>query len=359
MRTSALLAALLALLALLTVPPASAAPADPGGTVTWTVQPATADGPDGRISLRHTLDPGATVTDHVTVTNFSDHDATFVVYAGDGTVSPGGDFDVAPGDDARPDGGAWVSLSAPVGAEPLDDGRVRVTLAAAAAVTLPVTIAVPADATPGDHPVGVVAELVDDPGAVQLAARVGVRLHLRVTGTISAGMVADDVHASWSPSWNPFAPGVVHVTYVVRNTGDVRLGARSTVTLAGPGGAAAVSSTSFVREVLPGGTTTVRTTLRVWPLVRAGGRVEVTPVVVGDDVVEAPLARTSAAVAVWTPPWSALLLVLLLGGGGLLVRWQRLRTARQVQARVDAALAAAGVAPQASVTETEATARVQ
>ncbi|MBO9556485.1 hypothetical protein [Cellulomonas sp.] len=359
MRIAVLPAALLALLTLLTGGPASAAPTDPGGTVTWTVQPATADGPDGRISLRHTLDPGATVTDHVTVTNFSDHDATFVVYAGDGTVSPAGDFDVRPEDDGRSDGGAWVLLTAPSGVESLDDGRLRVTLAATAAVTIPLTIAVPAGATPGDHPVGVVAELIDDPGAVQLAARVGVRLHLRVTGTISAGMVADDVHAWWSPSWNPFSPGVVHVTYVLRNTGDVRLGARSAVTLAGPGGAAAVSSTSSVREVLPQRSAPVDVTLRAWPLVRAGGHVDVTPLVVGEDVVDAPLRPTSTAVIVWTPPWSWLLLVLLVSGGVLVVRWQRRRTARQVQARVDAALAAAGVAPQASVSETEETARAR
>ena len=35
---------------------------------------------------------------------------------------------------------------------------------------------------------------------------------------------------------NPFAPGSATVTYTVRNTGNVRLGGRESVTVAGPGG---------------------------------------------------------------------------------------------------------------------------
>ncbi|MGY4645046.1 COG1470 family protein [Cellulomonas sp. URHB0016] len=326
-------------------PPApQPAAADPAGTVTWTVQPATADGPDGRVSLRHSLDPGASATDHVTVTNFSDHDATFVVYAGDGTVNDTGDFDVPPGEDRRKDGGAWIELGQPDGTERLDDGRLQLTLGPAATATIPLTITVPTDATPGDHPAGVVAELVDDGASVRLAARVGTRVHLRVTGDLKARLVPADVRPRWEPSWNPFAPGTVHVRYVVRNAGNVRLGARSTVSLAGPAGAGAVEATTEVREVLPDRSAVVEATLPAWPLLRLAGRVDATPVVVGEDIVDAPLRHTSAAVTVWTPPWSQLLLVLVLAGVAVLVPWQRRRSARRVQAQVDAALAAAGVA---------------
>ncbi|MFC8192574.1 hypothetical protein ACFUMH_13040 [Cellulomonas sp. NPDC057328] len=334
-------------------PAAPAAAPEPGGTVTWTVQPATAEGPDGRISLRHVLDPGASVEDHVTVTNFSDRAATFVVSAGDGTVTDGGDFDVLPGDGPPQDGGAWVRLTPPEGVQADAAGRLTVTLGPTASVTLPLTITVPADARPGDHPAGVVAELVDDGAGVRLEARVGTRVHLRVTGDIAAGVVADDVRARWEPSWNPFAPGTVHLSYVVRNGGDVRLGATSTATLAGPVGAGAATRTSAVREVLPGRSAAVETSVPLWPLVRASGRVTVTPLVVGEDVVDVPLEGSSVAVAVWTPPWAQLVLVLVVAGAVVLTVRLRRRSARRVQEQIDAALAAAGVvrapAPDADV----------
>lgn len=315
----------------------------PSGTVTWTVQPASADGPDGRISLRHTLDPGETVEEHVALTNFSDREATFVVYAGNGVVGDSGDFDVPPGDGSRQDAGAWVELGQPEGAERLDDGRLQLTLGPSSTVTIPVTVSVPADATPGDHPAGVVAELVGGGSEVRLAARVGTRLHLRVTGQIDAAVVADDVDARWEPSWNPFAPGTVRVRYVVRNAGDVRLGARSTVHLAGPGGVGSAEAVTEIREVLPDRSAVVETTLSAWPLVRADGGIDVTPLVVGEDVVDVALERTSSAITVWTPPWTQLGLVLVVLSVVVLVRWLRRRSARHVQAQVDAALAAAGV----------------
>ncbi|GEA80251.1 hypothetical protein [Cellulomonas uda] len=315
------------------------------GTVTWTVEPATADGPDGRISLRHALDPGASVDEHVVVTNFSDRPATFHVYAADGTVSADGDFDVRPSEDAPRDSGAWVTLQAPEGAEPVAGGGFRVALPAGGSLVVPLTVTVPAQARPGDHPAGVVAELVDDEAAVRVAARVGVRLHLRVTGDIRARVAPDDVEVRWEPSWNPFAPGTAHVRYVLRNEGDVRLGARAGVTLAGPAGTGEVSATTQVREVLPEGSASVETTVRLWPLVRASGEVEAVPVVVGDDVVDVALAPSAVPVVVWAVPWVQLVLLLLVVGVPVLVVRQRRRSARRVQARIDAALAAAGVAP--------------
>lgn len=336
-------------------PSPAATQAQPGGTngssrgtVTWTVEPGTAEGPDGRISLRHALDPGASVDEHVVVTNFSDRPATFHVYAADGTVSADGDFDVRPSEDAPRDSGAWVTLRAPEGAEPVDGGGFRVTLPAGEVVVVPLTVAVPADARPGDHPAGVVAELVDDDAAVRVAARVGVRLHLRVRGDIRAVVAPRDVEVRWEPSWNPFAPGTAHVRYVLRNEGDVRLGARSDVTLAGPGGAGENTATSQVREVLPEGSATVETTVRLWPLVRASGRVEAVPLVVGDDVVDVALEPSTVPVAVWAVPWAQLVLLVLVVVGPVLVVRRRRRSARRVQERIDAALAAAGVAPRES-----------
>ncbi|KGM15350.1 hypothetical protein N867_09405, partial [Actinotalea fermentans ATCC 43279 = JCM 9966 = DSM 3133] len=328
-------------------PTATAAVApDPATSTTWALQPATADGPDGRISLRHVVDGGARADDLVALTNFSDRPATFAVYASDGVVTADGSFDVLASGQAPVDGGAWITVGPVDGAQARDGGGLVLELAAGATALVPVGIAVPAQATPGDHPAGVVAELVQGAGsAVQLTSRVGVRVHLRVSGDVAAALAPETVTASYTPSWNPFAPGTLTVTTTVTNAGNVRLGARTTTSLAGPAGVAPTSAADEQREVLPGTTTTSTVEVAVPPLVMAWGEVTVTPVVVGeDDLGGAALSPATASFTVWTVPWSQLALLLALVAGVLLARRARRRSAARVQARIDAAVAAATAA---------------
>ncbi|WP_449385934.1 hypothetical protein [Cellulomonas soli] len=137
---------------------------DPAASTTWTIEPADAQGPDGRISLRHTVDPGGSVSDHVSLTNFSTRAATFAVYAGDGVVNGSGDFDIRT-DGVAEDGGSWLTLGAVEGSAPRPAGGLVVEVPAGSSVLVPLTVAVPQDATPGDHPAGVVAELVQGDGS--------------------------------------------------------------------------------------------------------------------------------------------------------------------------------------------------
>lgn len=356
MRRSALAALGLAALATgALAPPASAgisprlAADDDGaagsGTVTWTLEPATADGPDGRVSLRHEVAAGGTVIDAVALTNYSDAPATFDVYAGTGTVTTGGDFDVVRAEPGSAGDAAWLTVGPLDGATPIQGG-VRVELPASSAVVVPLTVRVPANATPGDHPVGVVAELVaGDDAVVRLAARVGVRVHLRVTGDIVPRLAPTQVRAIWEPSWNPFSPGSLRVEYVVANDGNVRLGATPAAAVEGPFGAGAVTASGApVREVLPGQAVPGVIEVDAWPLVRSVTEVSVTPSVVGEDDVEAALLPVTVTVTTWTVPWSQLGLLVVLGGAVWLVRWLRRRAAARTQERIDAAVAAATAA---------------
>ena len=319
---------------------------DPATSTTWALQPATADGPDGRISLRHVVDGGGRAEDLIALTNFSGRTATFAVYASDGVVTPDGSFDVLASAEQPVDGGAWITVGPVDGAQPRDGGGLILEVAAGATAMVPVGIAVPAEATPGDHPAGVVAELVQGAGsAVQLSSRVGVRVHLRVSGDVVAALAPDTVATSYTPSWNPFAPGTLTVTTTVSNVGNVRLGARTTTSLAGPAGLAAASAADEQREVLPGTTTTSTVQIAVAPLVMAWGEVTVTPDVVGeDDLAGATPATATASFTVWTVPWSQLILLLALVAGVLWARRARRRSAARVQARIDAAVAAATAA---------------
>lgn len=318
--------------------------AEAAARTTWALEPATADGPDGRVSFRHAVDPGTEIAEHVTLTNFSDHAATFEVYAGDGLLTADGQFDLPPTGSEAEAAGSWIALGDAAGtlAEP---GAVqRVEVPAASEVTLPFVVRVPTDATPGDHPAGIVAALATDAGAgVAMDSRVGARLHLRVTGDLVPALAVQDVRTTWTPSWNPFAPGTLRLDYTVANTGNVRLGATSSASAAGPFGAAGTSAAGpALREVLPGGTAAGSVEVEAWPLVRLGGGVAVTPSVVGEDEVTAAVAAAESSWSAWAVPWLQLGLVLLLVGVALAVRRARARREAVTQRRIAAAVAQAG-----------------
>ncbi|WP_246235171.1 hypothetical protein, partial [Pseudokineococcus marinus] len=321
-------------------PEQAAAAAD--GRTTWTVQPSSGGAADGRVSLRQSLAPGATGQDEVLVTNFGPAAARFRVHVGDGVVGAGEAFDVAPAGSTPGGSGAWVSLGEVPGGADDGEGGVVVALAPEQQVAVPLTTTVPADVVPGDHPAGVVAEVLpegDEP--LEVAARVGVRLHLRVTGDVRAAVVAEDVEARWRPSWNPFSSGSVLVTYGVRNAGQVRVAATSDVRVSGPVDALGATASDSWRELLPGQVVPASTDLSVWGLLRSGGRVVVEGAPVGADVLDAEPVGDSVPLVVWTVPWPQLVLLLLAGLVLVVVVRRRRAAERRVQERIDAAVAAA------------------
>jgi hypothetical protein len=320
----------------------AAAEEDAAAATTWALQPAGAEGPDGRVSLRVQLDPGAAVDERLALTNFSARPATFAVYARDGEITADGSFDLVADAAASTGGGAWIDLGRPKGAAEREGGGILVTVPAEKAVLIPVSITAPDTATPGDHPAGIVAELVPDgDAAVSLVSRVGVRAHLRVTGDIVPQLSADDVTATYEPSWNPFAPGTLTVRYTVANPGNIRLGGDSTMSFAGPWGIAAASAAHEQREVLPGAGAEVVTQTAVWPLVFGSGDVSVAPSLVGEDVADAELAAVSTPFTVWMMPWSQLALLALAAGSVVLIVRGRRRSRARVEERIQAAVAAA------------------
>lgn len=315
---------------------------DDTARTTWTVEPANSDGTDGRVSIRHDIDPGDSVSDAVEVRNFGPSAATFRIYASDGVVGDSGAFDILPPGQESTEGGSWVRFEdvPGVSAEPME--VVDLHLEPESSTVIPVSIAVPEDAVPGDHPAGIVAELVpsgDD--GVELTSRVGVRLHLRVTGALEAQIVPTDVHTTWRPSWNPFASGSVLVRYQLHNTGNVRLGADSQLHLAGPAGVFGTALTDSRREVLPGQQIPIATDVSLWGLIWSGGEIVVAAHAVGDDALDDEPATTRTALQLWTVPWAQVALLLAGAVVVILLRRRRRSSVRRVQERIDAAVAEA------------------
>ncbi|MFF2269394.1 hypothetical protein ACFVTZ_14105 [Cellulosimicrobium cellulans] len=279
-------------------------PLDTEDVITWGVKPADADGPDGRTRVELVLDPGASASEHLAVSNFSDVPVTFSIQAADGYINPKGRFNMLPSDRESTGAGTWIEV------------QDSVEVAPDATVVVPFTVAVPDNATPGDHVAGIAAT-VKSTGAgeggtsVGVESRVGFRVSTRVTGEVQPLLAVENVKASYAPSWNPFAAGDMTVSYDVANDGNVRLGAEGDVATTGFFGAVSTDrSAAAIPEVLPGGSQRSRVeTSNVWPLGPVRSTITVTPTTVDDDQVDASLEPVTVTVTTWAIPWPQLLLV--------------------------------------------------
>jgi hypothetical protein len=280
------------------------------------VAPADRNGPAGRISLRHELDPGASVKDAIAVTNLSQAPVEFVVETGAGQVGAQGTFDI---DESNVTGvGGWIAVAG------LTDGKV--VLEAGETRVLSLTITVPEDATPGDHPAGVTVG-VSQGEDVTVTHRVGVRLHLRVAGEIQPELRLTVSEARFSPSWLPFAPGKLLVDYRIENVGNVRLGANVAVEAAGPLGLGATATElDPLDELLPGESVERSAEIAAPTLFWLRATLTATPTVVGeDDVPPADAASAATSLPAVSPTGVALLAALATGAAVTIIRLRRRR----------------------------------
>ncbi|WP_406458992.1 DUF916 domain-containing protein [Streptomyces sp. NBC_00876] len=282
----------------------------------WSVFPATADA-GTRPYFYLSADPGATLTDKVTVTNKTGEPLTFRLYAADAynTARDGG-FAVRAQNEKQRSVGAWAKA-----------GRDRVTVKPHGSVTVPVTIDVPRNAEPGDHPGALVAldERIDpaDSGAVAVGIQkaVGARIYLRVNGPTMPALSVDDVKVEHS---QPLVPGTgksrAVISYTLRNRGNVTLSPK----------------VALKAEGLFGRTLLARDLKRIPSELLPRQEVRLTEEWAGAPQLEwgeikltasARDTRESAAVSYFALPWlvAGVLLAALAGGTALWIRARRNR----------------------------------
>ncbi|MFF9348270.1 WxL protein peptidoglycan domain-containing protein [Streptomyces sp. NPDC014734] len=298
---------------LLTGAPAAHA-ADNGS---WSVQPAAAQ-TGQRPYFYLSADPGATLHDKVTVTNKTDRPRTFLLYAADAynTARDGG-FAVRSQDEEQRSVGVWAKT-----------GSDRVAVPAHGSVTVPVTLTVPRDAEPGDHPGAIVAldEHMEStgPGAVGVGIRkaVGARIYLRVSGPTLPALSVDDIEVEHT---QPLVPGTgasrAVISYTLHNRGNVTLNPK----------------VALKAEGLFGRTLLARDLKRIPSELLPRQQVRLTEQWLGAPELEwgeieltasARDTRESASVAYVALPWlMAGLLVLVVAGGGAGL-WLRARRKR-------------------------------
>ena len=322
-----------------TAAPIGTAPAPAGSNPaanTWSLSPTGRDpsAPGDRTNFTHELAPGASVDDSLTVWNYSSETRVFDVYARDAFNTEGGGIALLTKDKQSKDLGTWVALSTQ-----------QVTVPGGRGVTVPFSITVPRNATPGDHDAGVVASLATaetKPGEQKVVVdhRVGVRMYVRVTGPLRPLLAVEDVQTAYVGTNNPVGRGDLDVSYTVRNAGNIRLKSHQSLDIDGLFGVPLADRTpEDLPELLPGAS--VRRTEHftgVLPLIRDTANVSIipfTPAASGRDAAGAEPVLVSSST--WAVPWTLLLVV-----GGLIAGWRirrRLRSRRPAAADHDDAAA--------------------
>jgi hypothetical protein len=271
----------------------------------WALAPAGSDDPSqpgNRPYLSYTAAAGTSVTDGVTIYNYGNVPQTFRLYAADAFNTEDGGFDVLAGDQTSKDVGAWVKIP-----------QENLTLPPGQQATVPITIDIPADASPGDHVAAILASsraegTGPDGKAIALDRRTGTRLYLRVAGPVEPKLNIEGVSVSYSPSLNPLG-GSATVTYTVANRGNVRLGGKSHVSVGGPFGLFSKNGPDQeLTELRPGQSVTYTTTIDGVPAtVVSSATVHLDPSAAAGD--EDNLANESQGAMTLAVPWTILALL--------------------------------------------------
>ncbi len=277
-----------------TTVPSDALTGDAGGRLG--LGPATGGAPDTRTALSYGVTPGGSLRDGLAVSNTGPAplEVTLAVVgarSADGALAPA---TAAPQPGAPLDAAAgWLAL----------EGPTTVTVPADGVLVVPIALAVPADARPGDHAAFVTARGGE--------AVVAVPASFRVSGESRAQLVVADLRVEHDASAVPFTGGATTAVFTVRNTGTERLGGSTRLRTAGLLTGGDEVAGPVVPALLPGEQVELRAAADGPP---ADGRVTATVSLTalaldGTAVAGAEVASTGSALAF---PWSALLLLLLL-----------------------------------------------
>jgi hypothetical protein len=270
-------------------PSPSATPSPPKAT--WGIGPAKTlsvghyEVDADRASFKWFVTPGGALSDHVAVVNLSVTPLTLRVYTRDAQNDSDGKLQLQPFSGKPADAATWITVALP-------GGGTAFTIPARSTAYLPVTLHIPADASPGDHTAGIISSLtaqVSGAGAQSinpdLEQRVAVPVQIRVSGAVNARLGIRSVHPSYAQALNPIGHGRTTITYTVANTGNVNLGAHASLVVTGWLGASIHVPVANIPVLLPGGSDTVTVELHgVLPEVFMNAKVTLAPLVPSSDV---------------------------------------------------------------------------
>ena len=317
--------------------PATAAGADTeADAVSWGVRTAANDQGADRQNFGYDIEPGASVADALVISNHDVAALDLALYGADGFTTEAGQLDVVTRDTESVALGAWIDFAAD-----------SVSVPAGGSVEVPFTVTVPDNAEPGDY-AGAVITSLGQPSAEQglsVDRRLGIRMHLRVGGTLAPALSVVGMHVDYQGTLNPFGAGDATVTYTLENTGNARLTAGQSVAITGPFGMlpADAPEVAAAPELLPGESWEVTTRVSgVVPSFLLTATAVVTLESASNETGDASIPSVEATATTWAVPWASVVLLLLVAAlvvGTVLVarRVRRVRKSRE-DARVDEAV---------------------
>ena len=182
------------------------------------------NGEDGRSWVEWEADAGEQRSEYMVVTNHGEADVEFQLSAADGYFTDTGRFNMLPADEESVAAGTWIDVPE------------SVVVPAGGAETVPFTVTVPENATPGDHAAGVAASIRSTgSGSVGVESRVGFRVMTRVAGDLQPQLGAA-ASGTYTGEINPFSSGSIDVAYEIENTGNTLLRTQPEVEVSGPFG---------------------------------------------------------------------------------------------------------------------------
>jgi hypothetical protein len=283
-----------------------------GGRVTFGVEPASANGPDGRSSFSLGATPGAVVEDDVAVVNYSTVSLSLQLYATDAINISGGGLGLPP-PSSRPTGvGSWISL-------PSGSGTVEVAPESAGQpgfTVVPVLVRVPAKASPGDH-VGAVVASPQSAGKgrsgqrIVLDQRVATRMYIQVAGPLHPQLTLTDLDTTYGGVLDPFGAGRVKIDYLVTNAGNVNLAVDQSVTSSQLIGSTRQITVPKIPLLLPGASVHESVVVPgVWPQFLVHESVTAQARELGHAGAAAPIVVTAGS-ETWAIPWPLIVIVLV------------------------------------------------
>ncbi len=299
-----------------------AAPAAANNNGSWSVQPTGSNGVTPRDWFEYRLRPGQKITDLVSVSNLTDQDMTFALYPADAYNTPlDGAFALNLQKDPSHDEGTWIHL-----------GYNAYTVPAHTRADFPFEIDVPADAAPGDHAAGIVAEDTtplppsQQGQGVNVQRRVGTRVYIRVEGPLQPQLSVTQVGEKHTQALLPPFTGRGHaaIAYQITNTGNTRIdGAKATLRIKDFMGRTLKTFPSVdLPELLPKGSVVFSNDLSSLPIIdRLNAEVTVT----------APGIKTVRSKSFWVIPWVYVAIVVAI----LLAIWLWRRRRRKQDEPVD------------------------
>jgi Bacterial protein of unknown function (DUF916) len=301
----------------------SAAAAAPPAKASFGAGPASAQKLDGRPYFSYDATPGGSIEDHIAVINFAAHPQTLNVYPVDAVNGTNGAFAYAARAAPRTQVGAWLTVGMIKAGE--------ITVAPRTVEILPIYLRVPSNASPGDHVGAVIVSLTGllkgkNKQLVKFEQRIATRVIIRVSGPLHPRLSIENLHASYSGHLDPFASGAVTVTYTVRNTGNVLLGASQHISAHGLfGSSGRAPALAGIPLLLPGGSYRVSTRVPgVLPEISVTVAVRLGPEGLRGDI-NPGLHVISASVTLWTVPWILVALVIILLLVIIALIWRRRR----------------------------------